>query len=285
MIRSDVDSWISVRLPEVSPFAVIDILVVAFLIYQVALVVRGTRAAHILTGLVAIGVVYNVAIWGRMEVLQTILSGLIPYTAIGLIVLFHPEIRRALARLGRRRFGGAFQRRESQEEIVLAVQRLSEERTGALIVMERDIGLRTFVESGVPLDARLSRDLLVAIFRKGQALHDGAVILQRNHVSAAACFLPLTMNPATSLTLGTRHRAAIGITEESDCLSIVVSEDSGRISLAAGGELEPDVSQERLRKRIAAHFGGGPLPPAAEGFLDEVVHGESERRGKALEQQ
>ncbi|MSV30056.1 MAG: TIGR00159 family protein, partial [Bryobacterales bacterium] len=193
------DSWIATRLPELSLTAVIDILVVAFLIYQVAILIRGTRAAHILIGIIVIGLVYNAAIWARLEVLQSILSGLMPYTAIAVVVLFHPEIRRALARVGRRRFGRSARRRESTEEIMLAVAKLSETKTGALIVMERNIGLRTFIESGVPLDARVSRDLLLSIFQKGQALHDGAVILQKDRVSAAACFLPLTMNPSVSL--------------------------------------------------------------------------------------
>ncbi len=279
------DSWIATRLPELSLTAVIDILVVAFLIYQVAILIRGTRAAHILIGIIVIGLVYNVAIWARLEVLQSILSGLMPYTAIAVVVLFHPEIRRALARVGRKRFGRSARRRESIEEIMLAVGKLSETKTGALIVMERNIGLRTFIESGVPLDARVSRDLLLSVFQKGQALHDGAVILQKDRVSAAACFLPLTMNPSVSLQLGTRHRAAIGITEESDCVSIVVSEETGDISVAVSGEIEKCNDLKRLRERVLGHFGEVKLIGATdETALEEAAEERVSRREKAFEQ-
>ncbi len=126
---------------------------------------------------------------------------------------------------------------EFAEDILIAARRMAADRTGALIVVERDIGLRTFIESGVRLDAQLSSDLLLAIFHPGGALHDGAVIVQKDRVAAAACFLPLAINPSVSSSFGTRHRAAIGITEETDCLSLVVSEETGRISVAAFGEL------------------------------------------------
>jgi diadenylate cyclase len=181
--------------------------------------------------------------------------------AVAVIVLFQSEIRRTLARIGRTRlFGPRFRRREIIEEILLALNKLSDERTGALIIWERDIGLRTFIESGVRLEAHISRDLLLCIFRKDAALHDGAVIVQKDRISAAACFLPLSMNPALSTKLGTRHRAAIGITEETDCFSIVVSEENGRISVAAFGEIDLDLSTEQVRQRITSHFGGGRRP-------------------------
>ena len=156
------------------------------------------------------------------------LSFIVPYIGLAIIVLFQSEIRRTLARIGRKRWLGAgFRAPESANEILLAVEELAQRSTGALIVLERDIGLRTFIESGVPLEALLSRDLLLSIFQPGVPLHDGAVIVQKGRVAAAACFLPLTTNPALSRTFGTRHRAAIGITEETDCLSIVISEESG----------------------------------------------------------
>jgi len=238
-----------------NPVAVVDILLVAFLIYQLLMIVRGTRAFHVLLGILMLMVTYHVAQWAGLEALRSLLSTIVPYTAIAVIVVFQSEIRRTLARLGRRQFFfGGFRRQESADEILLALPRLSENKTGALIVMERDIGLRTFIESGVPLDARISRDLLLAIFRRDAPLHDGAVIVRKNRVAAAACFLPLSMNPALSLKLGTRHRAAIGITEETDCLSIIVSEENGAISIAAFGEIEQDVTLERAEKRIHAHF-------------------------------
>jgi diadenylate cyclase len=238
------------QLPKFTVTAAIDILIVAFLIYQFLLLIRGRRAVHILFGLAILGLMYALAIVAQLEALRTILATLAPYTAIGLIVMFQSELRRTLARLGRRPFLGISQleRREVTQEILLAIADLSQRKVGALIVVERKIGLRTFVESGVNLDASISRDLLCAIFKPGGALHDGAVIIQGDRISAAACFLPLTTNPLLITALGTRHRAALGITEESDCLAGVVSEETGKISIAAFGEIEMDVAIERVEQ-------------------------------------
>jgi diadenylate cyclase len=158
-----------------------------------------------------------------------------------------------LARLGRRPFLGVSQleRRELSQEVVLAVARMSQNKVGALIVVERKIGLRTFVESGVNLDAAVSRDLLCSIFHPGGALHDGAVIIQGDRITAAACFLPLTTNPLLLSELGTRHRAALGISEESDCIAVVVSEETGKVSVAAFGEIEIDVPLERVEQMLS----------------------------------
>lgn len=239
--------------------SVVDILAVAILIYQFILMVRGRRAAHILTGLWILAVVYLVAVWAHLELLRSVLAGLAPYSAFALIVMFQSEIRRMLARLGRGRWlglGGQLERREVADEILLAIRHMTETRTGALIVVERDIGLRTFIESGVALDAFVSRDLLCAIFHSGGALHDGAVILQGDRIAAAACFLPLTTNPMMLRRLGTRHRAAIGVTEETDALAIVVSEETGGVSIASRGDLEPDVTLDRVQERLTRHASG-----------------------------
>jgi diadenylate cyclase len=169
-------------------------------------------------------------------------------------VVFGAEIRHALARLGRRLStsrGGVFNGTDSYEDIVLAANHLSQTGTGALIVIEREIGLRTFIESGVPLDANLSYDLLITIFRPSAPLHDGAVIIQKGRIAAAACFLPLSMNPVLSTQFGTRHRAAIGITEETDAISVVISEETGAISIAVGGAIERDITVEYLRERLS----------------------------------
>jgi diadenylate cyclase len=249
-------SQLTEALPKLTPLGAVDILVVAFLIYELIMIVRGTRAAHILAGILTIIVIYNLSLWLHLELLRFILSYAMPYMAIAVIVLFQSEIRRTLARIGRKRlFGRAIRRREVTEEILLTISKLSDEHTGALIVLERDIGLRTFIESGVRLDAHISRDLLLCIFRRDASLHDGAVIVQKDRVSAAACFLPLSMNPALSAKLGTRHRAAIGITEETDCLAIVVSEETGRISLAAFGEIELGLTPAQVGEGITRHFG------------------------------
>lgn len=242
--------------PNLTVTGIIDILVVAFLVYQALMVVRGTRAGHILIGIGFMVLLYGVAVWTGLEALRSLLSFIVPYLGLAIIVLFQSEIRRTLASIGRKGWwGSAFRSSESIHEIVLAVEQLSEQKIGALIVLEREIGLRTFVESGVPLEARISRDLLLSIFQPGLPLHDGAVIVQKDRIAAAACFLPLTTNPALSRHLGTRHRAAIGITEETDCLAIIVSEETGRISMASSGELTMGLAASALQERINQHFG------------------------------
>src|ERR1700723_1186123 len=257
-------------IPRLTVAAVIDILAVAFVIYQLLEIVRGTRAAHILVGILAVVLTYEIALRTGLEALRTLLASLAPYTAIAIIVLFQSEIRRTLARLGRKRLFGGYRSPESTAEILLALGSLSREHTGALIVLERDIGLRTFIESGVRLDSHISRDLLLSIFLPGTALHDGAIIVQKDRIAAAACFLPLSVNPAFSTKTGTRHRAGIGITEETDCLSIIVSEETGTISVAAFGDIESGVTIERVDVRIHQHFGvqrkvatvNRPAPPS-----------------------
>ena len=245
-------------LPDLTVAGAIDILLVASLIYQCLMVVRGTRAGHILAGILVMMLLYGIALWAGLEALRSVLSFIVPYLGIAIIVLFQSEIRRTLARIGRKRWFGlarGFQAPESAGEILFAVELLAEKKIGALIVIERDIGLRTFVESGVRLDAHISRDLLLSIFQPGLPLHDGAVIVQKDHIAAAACFLPLTTNPALSVQLGTRHRAAIGITEEADCLTLVVSEETGRISVAAFGELNQGLTIHEVSERVNRHFG------------------------------
>jgi diadenylate cyclase len=244
-------------LPSLTWRGALDILVVAFLIYQLLMILRGRRAAHILMGVLVLAILYVVSLLLGLQLLSSILSNIAPYAPFAIIVMFQSEIRRLLARIGRRRWiaiGGRLQRREFTEEIVLALSQFSASRTGALVVVERDIGLRTFIESGVRIDGCLSRDLLLSIFQPGSALHDGAVIVQGDRIAAAACFLPLTVRPAMARKLGTRHRAAIGVTEETDCLALVVSEETGRISVAAFGEIEFDVNEKRLAERINEHL-------------------------------
>ncbi len=254
-------------MPRMSLRGVIDILLVALLLYQSAMILRGRRAAHIVLGLGTLVGVYLVAVWTGLELVRTVLEAIAPYTAFALIVVFQSELRRMLSRLGEQRWigiGSRFQTREIADEIGLAVAYLAEHKTGALIVLEGDVGLRSFIESGVALDARVTRDLLLAIFQPGAALHDGAVIIQNGRIAAAACFLPLTMNPNLTGKHGTRHRAAIGVTEESDCLAVVVSEERGTISLAARGELERDVSMERLAERLKQPYSQPIRPVPAE---------------------
>lgn len=260
----------NLEIPRLGLAAVLDILAVALVLYQLLQIIRGTRAAHILAGVLTVAIIYWLAVQLGLETLRSLLSSLIPYTAIAIIVLFQQEIRRALGRLGRKRLLGGYHMPESTDEILLAMATLSREKTGALIVLERDAGLRTFVESGVRLDAHVSRDLLLSIFMPGTALHDGAVIIQKDRLAAAACFLPLSVRPEVSSRLGTRHRAALGITEESDALALVVSEETGGLSVASAGEMESGVSIARVDERIRRHFGfkgviaQAPLPVPPE---------------------
>jgi diadenylate cyclase len=237
-------------------WAALDILLVALLIYQVLVMIRGTRAAPMLAGLIVLAVIFYLARIGELTTLNWVVSRVLPYVVFALIVVFQSEIRHVLADLGRRM---SFLRAsaadgDSYDDIVLATNLFSQHQTGALVVIEREIGLRTHIESGVPLDARLSYDLLATIFRPSAPLHDGAVIIQKDRIAAAACFLPLSMNPLLSTQLGTRHRAAIGITEETDAIAVVVSEETGAISLAIGGQIERDLTVDQLRERLGSEL-------------------------------
>lgn len=243
------------RWHTISWISILDIVIVAFLVYQLLLLVRGTRAAQIAVGISVLGVAFYIARLGELTTVNWLVSTLLPYGIFAAIVVFQSEIRRALAKLGRKltfRSSAAPLGSEAYDDIVLAANLFSQNQTGALIVIERDIGLRTFIESGVPLDAHVSYDLLATIFRPSAPLHDGAAIIQGERIAAAACFLPLSMNPVLSTQLGTRHRAAIGITEETDALAVVVSEETGSISLAVAGSIERDLSADELRRRLAS---------------------------------
>jgi diadenylate cyclase len=254
-------------IPHLTVTAAIDILAVSVVIYQMLQIVRGTRAFHVLIGIGTVMLVYQIALRAGLELLRSLLASIAPYAGIAIIILFQSEIRRTLARLGRRRLLGGFRRPESMYEILLALRSMSESRTGALIILERDIGLRTFIESGVRLDSEISRDLLLSIFHEGNPLHDGAVIVQKGRLASAACFLPLTVSPQIASTLGTRHRAGIGITEETDCLALMVSEENGLISVASFGEIERGLTIPEVDERIDRHFDVGRKAKAAPAFL------------------
>lgn len=250
--------------PHVTTGSVLDILLVSFLIYQFLLLVRGTRAVPMLTGVGALVVAFYVAHLTNLRTLDWLVGTILPYSIFALIVIFQTEIRQALARLGRNLTlsrGTQNGTADAYDDVVMAATTFSQDQTGALVVIEREIGLRTYIESGVALDAHLSYDLLATLFRPSAPLHDGAVILQKDRVAAAACFLPLSMNPLLSTQLGTRHRAGIGITEETDAVSVIVSEETGSISIAVGGHVERDITPDRLRQRLGellVGFGGQP---------------------------
>ncbi len=242
------------HISAISFISILDIVLVAILIYQFLSLVRGTRAAPMLVGVAALGLAFYFARLGELRTLNWLLSTLLPYVVFALIVVFQSEIRHALANLGSRisLMRASRSVADVYDDIVLAANLFSQNQTGALIVIEREIGLRTYIESGVALDARLSYDLLATVFRPSAPLHDGAVIVQRDRIAAAACFLPLSMNPVLSTQLGTRHRAGIGITEETDAVAVIISEETGTISMAVAGSIERDLTVERLRERLSA---------------------------------
>ncbi|HMF01367.1 MAG TPA: diadenylate cyclase CdaA [Terriglobia bacterium] len=237
--------------------ALLDILIVAFVMYHILVFIKGTRAVQMVVGLGLIIVFFYFARWAQLQTATWMLTNVLPYFVFAIIVIFQHEIRRALARFGQTPLFAGFSsihRNEFYDEIILAITTLASNQTGALIVIERDIGLKTYIESGIALDAALSYDLLVTIFNPAVPLHDGAVIVQNGRIAAAACFLPLTVKPRLSKELGTRHRAAIGVTEETDAVAIIVSEETGAISFAHDGEMERYLDPDTLRLRLRDAF-------------------------------
>ncbi len=235
----------------------VDVLAVSLIIYNLLLLIRGTRAVQMLLGLFFLGLVYYGAILAELPTLQKILENLLIVLPFAVIVLFQQEIRRALVSFGRNPLWGLAKQTKvvaSFSEIVLAATTLSARRTGALIVIERLHGLRNYIENGISLDAVVSYDLLINIFQPDTPLHDGAVIIQADRLAAAACFLPLTPNPELSKEFGTRHRAALGLTEETDAVAVVVSEETGIISVAFDGAMIRDLDSHGLRNALYEHL-------------------------------
>src|SRR2546423_4179654 len=241
----------------IEPRNVADIVLVFVLVYGVLKLLRGTRAAPMTAGIAALVFLYWLSIKQDLATLQFVLSNGLLYIGIAIIVLFQSEIRQALISFGNR-FRVPFSARHRgqfgegiYDEIVLAATTLASTKTGALIVIERNVGLRNVTDGGVQLDAELSYDLLISIFNTASPLHDGAVVVRRHRIAAASCFLPLTLNPRLSRDLGTRHRAAIGVTEDTDSLAVVVSAETGLISVGQQGEIKRGLDAPRLRAAIS----------------------------------
>jgi uncharacterized protein (TIGR00159 family) len=242
------------RRPPIGWWDLADILVVSILIYEVLKLIRGTRAVQMgLGGCVLVALFYG-SQWGHLETVNWLVRNMIGYVVFAVIVLFQSDIRRALAHFGRAPFFRYLAKAESAEdtveELVVVSSLLSSQRIGAIVAIERQIGLRNYIEGGIRLDAVLTYDLLLSIFQPKSPLHDGAVIVQGDKVAAAACFLPLTVNPRLGKELGSRHRAAIGLTEENDSVAIVVSEESGRISVVVDGQIERGLDEGQLKERL-----------------------------------
>ena len=249
-------TWLTtfLRRPPIGWWDIADILVVSVLIYEVLKLIRGTRAMQMAVGAAVLVAMFYGSRWGRLDTLNWLIRNFLGSIVFAIIVLFQSDIRRALAHLGRAPFFRYFAKEESAEEsieeLVVAASLLSAQRIGAIVAIERQVGLRNYIEGGIALDAVLTYDLLLSIFQRTSPLHDGAAIVQNDRVAAAACFLPLTINPRLSKELGSRHRAAIGLTEENDAIAIVISEESGKISIVVDGQIDRGLGTDELRSRL-----------------------------------
>jgi len=244
-------------MPTTNTFRVfLDIALVFIIVYVVLKLLRGTRAVPTMVGIVLIALLYWLAVAQDLPTLEFVLRSAVLYIGFAIIVLFQSEIRQALIYFANRLRFPILKRQRSQfggsvyDEIVLAITTLATDKTGALIVIERNVGLRNFVDAGVQLDSAISYDLLVTIFNPSTPLHDGAVVIQNERIAAASVFLPLTKNPEVSRELGTRHRAAIGITEGTDAIALVVSEETGLITYVEGGNVRRNLDTNTLRKLL-----------------------------------
>ena len=263
--------------PEFTWWDILDILLVAFIIYQLLLFLRGTHAVQMALGALVLVVLYWTSLLANLQTVNWLLRTFLPFMVFGIIVVFQSEIRKVLARLGKTPFLGSFSGKRKEEvidEVVLAATTLASSRTGAIIVIERDMGLRSYIETGIALDALLTYDLLVNIFNPETPLHDGAVIIQGNRAAAAACFLPLTVNPELSRTLGSRHRAAIGLSEDTDAVAVVVSEETGIISLVEEGRIRRELDGRQLRQALLDSLEGRARPRPEAPAHEAVTAGE-----------
>lgn len=235
----------------------IDILVIAYIIYRIIDLIRGTRAVQMLIGLGVVFVAFLSSQYFELYTLNWILDNFLSSILLVIVVIFQDDIRRALTQVGTRPFFGTTKWIEpgELEEIVRAAVALASKRIGALLVLQREVGLNQYVEVGTRLDARVSKELILSIFLPNSPIHDGAVIIHHGRIIAAGCFLPLTTNPHVSRTLGTRHRAAIGLTEETDAVVVVISEEEGAISLVREGRITRDVDAGTLRTTLQKLLG------------------------------
>lgn len=229
----------------------LDIVIVAFIIYRIILLIKGTRAVQMLLGLAVILIVYVASQVGGLYTLHWLLDNFLSSIILVIVVIFQNDIRRALMHVGRNPFFADLSYREEtevMEELVKACVNMASKRIGALIVIEREAGLKDFLEVGVEIDAKVSSDLIASIFLPYSPIHDGALVIQQGRLTRAGCFLPLSRNPEISKTLGTRHRAAIGLTDLVDAVAIVVSEETGKISVVVGGRITRDLDSTSLKR-------------------------------------
>lgn len=236
----------------------LDIGIIAFVLYRLIHMIRGTRAMQMIIGLVVILLAYVSSQMFGLFTLNWVLDNFLGSIILVIIVIFQSDIRRALTQFGTAPlFGGAdrIERGQVLEEITKAVVSLATRRIGGLIVLEREVGLNEYIEVGTRLDARVTRELLESVFIPHSPMHDGALVIQKGRVAAARCFLPLSVDPNLSQAFGTRHRAAVGLTEETDAVVIVISEERGKISLVVGGKVTQDLDGPQLRSSLQRLFG------------------------------
>jgi diadenylate cyclase len=235
----------------------LDIILISIILYRILLIIKGTRAAQMLIGLGVLLVASLLSRYFELYTVDWVIQSFWAQAVLAIIILFQPEIRKALAQMGEAQFLPTFTSAEelkSLEEIVRASVALANRKIGALIAIERETSLKDFVEIGMPLDAKVSKELLMSLFHPTSPLHDGAVMIKGNRVIAAGCFLPITLGPEMSRSLGTRHRAGLGLAEETDAVVIIVSEETGTISLAIKGKLERNLDMGRLRNVLTDLF-------------------------------
>lgn len=244
-------------LTEIGIKDIIDILIVSYVIYQLILLLRGTRAIQLLQGIFVVVLAWALSVWFKLNTLQWMMNQMFTFGLLAVIIIFQPELRRALEQLGRGKlFRGTSSSDEEQDvtarisHILKAVNHLSKRKIGALVVFERETGLNDYLESGIPLEAQITSELLINIFIPNTPLHDGAVIIRKHQIMAAGCYLPLSENPFISKELGTRHRAAIGMSEVSDAICVVVSEETGQVSLVINGQIVRDIKEESLVSKL-----------------------------------
>ncbi|MBI3635885.1 MAG: TIGR00159 family protein [Candidatus Rokubacteria bacterium] len=233
---------------------VLDIILVSYIVYRLLLLIKGTRAVQMLTGLGVLGLAFVASIRLELFTLHWLLSYFFDSLILIVIVLFQDDLRRALTHVGKNPFfssASAEEEREMVDEISKAATRMAKERTGALIVIERETGLKNFIDTGSKIDARVRSELIYSIFITSSPIHDGAVIVSNGRIAAAGCFLPLSKNPNIDKKLGTRHRAAIGLSEETDAIIILCSEEAGEAHLVRGGKMTQNLSEEELRSSLA----------------------------------
>ncbi len=245
---------------------IVDILLISFLFYKLFQLIRGGRALQMVVGTLVLVMLFFASRWAELTAVNWLLRNVLAYLGFAIIVLYQQELRRGLANLGHApwfRFLNPNPAKGTLDEIVFSALTLASRRIGAILVFEREIGLRSYIEGGIRLDAIVTYDLLLSVFNPKSPLHDGAVIIQGDRVAAAACFLPMSVNPQLSRELGTRHRAAIGITEDTDAIAVVVSEESGLVSLMEDGTLVTGLDSEQLRTRLLAAMGTSDRPPRA----------------------